>query len=94
MALKYRGIFKLVIISPKRVLYENEVESVFLNGDSSEYELLPYHFPILGSLLAGDIVINWKERIPIKSGVVRFFANECTILVEEAPSENSSVENE
>ena len=94
MAGKYRSIFKLVVISPKRLIYENEVESVSLKGDRSDFELLSYHFPILGALEQGDIVINQKERIPIKSGAVRFYANECTILVEEAPAELSNVDNE
>ena len=64
-------------------MYENEVQSVFLTGDKGEYELLAYHYPLLGVLSQGDIVINWQEQIPIKGGVVRFFANECIILVEE-----------
>ncbi len=80
---KYTGHFKCVILSPKRLIYENNVWSVFLTGDRGEYELLAYHYPLLGVLKKGDVIINWEEKIPINGGVVSFLANECTILVEE-----------
>ena len=31
----------------------------------------------------GNIIINWKEAVPIKFGIVKFFANDCIVLVEE-----------
>ncbi len=77
------GNFKCIILSPNNLIYENEVQSVFLTGDQGEYELLAYHYPLLGVLTKGDIVINWKEKIPIQGGIVKFFANECVIIVEE-----------
>lgn len=77
------GKFKCIILSPNSLIYENEVESLFLTGDKGEYELLAYHYPLLGVLQKSDVVINWSQRIPIEGGVVRFFANECTIMVEE-----------
>ena len=80
---KFVQNFKCIIISPHSLVYQNEVESVFLTGDSGEYEILAYHYPLLGVLKKGVVVINWKERIPINGGVVRFFANECTIMIEE-----------
>ena len=80
---KFKASFKCIILTPNDLLYENEIESVFLTGDKGEYELLAYHYPLLGVLKEGDVVINGKDRIPIKGGVVRFFANECIILVEE-----------
>ena len=79
----YIGNFKCIVLSPHALIYENEIQSIFLTGDRGEFEILAYHYPLLGVLGSGDIVINFKEKIPIKGGVVRFFANECTILVEE-----------
>ena len=75
--------FKCIVMSPNRLVYENEVESVFLTGDSGEFELLPYHYPLIGVLVKSDIVIDWKEKIHVNGGVVRFFANECIIMIEE-----------
>ena len=80
----YKGTFKCVILSPNNLIYENEVQSLFVNGDIGEFELLAYHYPLIAVLKEGDIVIDGKERIPVGGGVVRFFANECTILVEES----------
>ncbi len=79
----FKPSFKCIILTPNELLYENEIESIFLTGDKGEYELLAYHYPLLGVLKEGDVLINNTERIPIKGGVVRFFANECIILVEE-----------
>lgn len=79
----YKATFKCTIMSPDALLYENEVQSLFLTGDKGEYELLPYHYPVLGILKKGNIIIDWKESIPIKFAIVRFFANDCIILVEQ-----------
>ena len=81
---QYKGTFKCVVLSPNNLIYENEVQSLFLNGDRGEFEILAYHYPLIAVLKEGDIVIDWKERIPVAGGVARFFANECTILVEES----------
>ena len=75
--------FRLSVMTPESLLYQNEVESVFLTGDRGEYELLAYHYPVLGILKQGNIIINWRESVPIKFGLVKFFANDCIILVEE-----------
>jgi len=70
-------------MTPEALLYQNEVESVFFTGDLGEYELLPYHYPVLGILKQGNIIINWRDAVPIKFGLVKFFANDCIVLVEE-----------
>jgi F0F1-type ATP synthase epsilon subunit len=80
---KFRNNFRCVILSPKNLIFESEVNSLFIIGDHSEYELLAYHYPLIGLVKEGDIIIDWKRRVPVRSGILRFFANECTILVEE-----------
>ena len=80
----YKFKFKCVMLSPNKIVLEREVESVFVTGDRGEYELLAYHYPVLGVIQKSDVVINGTERIPINGGILRFFANECTILIEEA----------
>ena len=82
MASQYTGNFRCVILSAKRLVFEAEINSLFISGDRGEYELLAYHYPLIG-IIKGDIVINWDRRLPVKGGVVRFFANECTIMIEE-----------
>ncbi len=80
---KYKGNFRCLILSPKNTLFESEISSLFICGNKSEYEILPYHYPIVGLVRQGNIIIDWKKKIPVRSGIVRFFANECTVLVEE-----------
>jgi len=82
---KYQGgNFKCIVLSPRRLIYEGEIHSLFLNGDNGEYEIQAYHYPLMGVLKKGDIIVNWNEKIFIRGGVIRFFANECTIMVEES----------
>jgi len=71
-----------VILSAKRLVFEDEVQSVFISGDRGEYEVLAYHYPLIG-IVREEIVINWEKRLRVKGGVVRFFANECNIMIEE-----------
>lgn len=93
MARKYKANFKCIIISPKNLIFENDVNSLFIIGDRSEYELLAYHYPLIGLVKEGDIIIDWRRRIPIRSGIIRFFANECTILVEESEKTYSEAQS-
>ena len=79
----YKSTFKLTVMTPDKLVYENEVNSIFITGDKGEYELLPYHYPVLGILKQGNVIINWKESIPVKAGILRFFANDCIILIEQ-----------
>ena len=87
---RYKGTFKCAIMSPVRLIYQEDIESLFVPGDTGEYEILAYHYPVLGVLRKGDIIINWKEKLAVSGGVIKFFANECTILVEEKLSKEIS----
>ena len=80
---QFKANFKCSILSPEKIIYENEIYSIFLTGDRGEYEILAYHYPLLGVLKRSDIIIDWNEKVHIRGGVIRFFANECVILVEE-----------
>lgn len=77
--------FSLRVLNPKHVVFDGTAESVFLPGDAGEFELLAYHVPIISLLKEGEIVVDWKTRIPIKKGMVRYYNEECVILLEEPP---------
>ena len=79
---QYKGNFRCVILSAKRLVFEGEINSLFITGDRGEYELLAYHYPLIG-VVKGDIIIDWTKRLLVRGGVVRFFANECNVIVEE-----------
>ena len=73
----------MTILNPKHVVFEGEAKSVFLPGDLAEFEIMDYHAPIISLLKPGDVVVDWKMRVPIKKGMVKFDKEECTILIEE-----------
>ncbi|MBI3306273.1 MAG: hypothetical protein HYZ84_00500 [Candidatus Omnitrophica bacterium] len=77
------GKFRLQVISLKRMLFNEEVESVYLSGDEGEYELLAHHYPLIGALPEGEIKIAGFKSIPLRAGVVLFQDNQCNIIVEE-----------
>ena len=74
---------KVTILNPKHVIYDGRAASVFLQGDRGEFEILDFHAPIVSLLREGEVVIDRKEKVPVKKGMVRFHDNECMILVEE-----------
>lgn len=76
-------MFKAIILTPNRVLYEGEVWSVFLPGATGEFEILDFHKPIVSLLKEGNIIINWEKEIPIKKGAVRVDDNELVAVVED-----------
>lgn len=78
--------FHLQVMSLKGLLFDDQVESVYLSGDDGEFEVLPFHYPMMGSIPEGEIKIAGHEPIPLKVGVLKFEANECTIIMEESES--------
>lgn len=80
---KVREAVNVTILNPKHVLFQGEAKSVFLPGDMAEFEILDFHAPIISLLRPGHVTVDWEHKIPIKQGMVKFFDNECTILVEE-----------
>jgi len=70
-------------MSLARTLFDGEVQSVYLSGDEGEYELLPYHYALLGALPQGEIHIKGHDSIAIRAGAVLFESNRCIVLIEE-----------
>lgn len=75
--------FRLQVVSLMRLLFDGDVNAVYLSGDEGEYELLPYHYPLLGALPEGEIKIAGYSSVGLRAGVVSFRENTCLILVEE-----------
>jgi len=84
---------KVTVLSPKQTVFEGEAKSVFLPGDLAEFEILDYHAPIVSLLRAGNVVVDWAKKIPIRRGMIKFDRNECMILVEEESTEMEAVEH-
>jgi hypothetical protein len=65
MGARQKATFKLTIMTPDALIYQKEVESVFFTGDRGEYELLPYHYPVLG------ILKDRSDRTPLQDFTLR-----------------------
>jgi F-type H+-transporting ATPase subunit epsilon len=65
------------------VIHEGEADSLFLPGDRGEFEIQDHHAPLISLLRRGPVIVDWKQHVPIKNGIVKFDRNECVILVEE-----------
>jgi len=76
-------MFKTIILTPNRVLFEGEAWSIFLPGTTGEFEVLELHKPIISLLREGKILIDWAKEIPIKKGAVRMEKDELVAIVEE-----------
>ncbi len=76
-------MFKAIVITSSKVLFEGDVRSVFLPGSTGEFEVLELHKPILSLLRQGDVVINGDRKIPVKRGAMRMSGDELVAVVEE-----------
>ena len=74
--------FDLKVVNPYKTIYAGEVKSLFVKGDKGEFEILPYHHPILSVLVACRIIIDWNKYLPIKGGILKYAENKCTIITD------------
>lgn len=78
---------RLKIVSPERVEYEGEVESVTVPGTAGRFEILVNHAPIISSLQSGTVEYadsNGKKELAIAGGFVAVKKNEVSLCVEKA----------
>jgi F-type H+-transporting ATPase subunit epsilon len=74
-------MLKLKIVSPERIVFTGEVESVKVPGTQGNFEILNDHAPIISSLQKG-IVEYGAEQLDIQGGFVLVQKNEVSICVE------------
>jgi F-type H+-transporting ATPase subunit epsilon len=80
--------FKLEVITPNGVIFEDEALEVTLPGEEGEFGVLPRHASLTTLLKAGviDIVTTVKktESIVVNWGVVQVAESKVTVLVDGA----------
>lgn len=78
---------KLKIVSPERVEFDGEVESVLVPGTLGNFEILTNHAPIISSLQKGTVEYTDKtgrKQVDIIGGFVEVQKNEVSLCVEKA----------
>ena len=78
-------MLKLKIVSPEKVVFNGEVESVTVPGTAGEFEILVDHAPIISSLETGTVTYVTSEgrlSLPVRGGFVSVHKNEVNVCVE------------
>ena len=78
--------FKLIIVTPEKIIYDGEVSSIVAPGDLGYLGILADHAPIITSLTTGKLEITdpngAKNTMMISGGFMEVVKNTATILVD------------
>ena len=74
-------MIEVSIMNQSQVIFDGIANSVILPGDYGEFEVLPFHWPIVSLLKKGEIIID-DMGFPISKGIVRFSEEKLVALVE------------
>jgi F-type H+-transporting ATPase subunit epsilon len=76
---------KLKIISPERIVFDGEVESIKVPGTNGEFEVLSNHAPIISSLGKGFVEYSFKggkNQLEVSGGFIEVKDNDVSLCVE------------
>lgn len=84
-----KKIIKLKIITPERVVYEDEIFQITLPTQAGEVTILPNHRSYIASLKPGEISMRKESaaeeiNLAVAGGFVEFHDNSLVILADEA----------
>jgi F-type H+-transporting ATPase subunit epsilon len=77
----------LEIVTPERLAYEDDVDSVQLPGSEGELGILPHHAPLLATLGAGELRIRkggQEEAFAVFGGFVQVRPDKVIVMAELA----------
>ena len=80
-------MLELRIVSPERIEYDGQVESVLVPGSMGQFEILQDHAPIISTHQNGEVVYTTKEgrvSLSIQGGFVEVQKNVVSVCVEMA----------
>ena len=79
-------MLKLKIVSPERIEFDGDVESVLVPGTVGQFEILTNHAPIISSLEKGRVVYalpgGEKKELDMAGGFVEVQKNVVSLCVE------------
>ncbi len=80
--------FKLSIVSPERILFEDEVVSLVVPGGEGYLGILSNHAPLISTLKVGEIKFRDKDNkelwMATSGGFIEVSNNKATILADTA----------
>lgn len=75
-------MLNLKIVSPERVEFSGEVESVKVPGTMGQFEILTDHAPLISTLQKGIVEYN-GEQLAILGGFVEVQKNKVSLCIEK-----------
>lgn len=78
-------MLRLKIVSPEKIVFDGEVESVLVPGTLGSFEILNDHAPIISSLQPGKVEYATKEgkvQLMVLGGFVEVLKNKVSLCVE------------
>lgn len=76
---------KLRIVSPERIVFVGDVDSVTVPGTSGEFQILPNHAPLISSLDSGRVLYDsavGRQELNIAGGFAEVQNNNVSLCVE------------
>ncbi len=79
-------MFKLSIVSPERILFEDEIRSLVVPGSEGYLGVLSHHAPLIATLKVGKITIKDEENhetiLAVSGGFIEVSDNTATVLAD------------
>ncbi len=78
---------KLEIVTPEKLAYSDEVDSVVLPGSEGELGVLPHHAPLVSTLGAGELRLRkggTEESFAIVGGFLQILPDKVVVMAETA----------
>jgi F-type H+-transporting ATPase subunit epsilon len=72
------------VVSPERVVFEGDVESVRAPAFDGELGILPRHAPMVTMLGTGVIRLGSSHRFTVQGGVLQVVDNNVRVITEHA----------
>ena len=76
------------IVSPKKIIFSEDVDFIILPGEEGDFGVLDKHSPIISNLRLGLIYIYKDHKLIksffVESGICEITDNKCIILTEKA----------
>jgi len=84
------GKFLLEVVTPRRLVFSEEVEEITAPGKQGEFGVLPGHIPFLTTLGIGEIMYRKEEKkryVAVSWGFVEVLGDKVMVLAETAELE-------
>jgi F-type H+-transporting ATPase subunit epsilon len=76
--------FHFELVSPEKLLFSGEVDSVVAPGADGQFTVLANHAPVMTTLKPGVVAISSGEKLFVRGGFADVSGKGLTILAEQA----------